>query len=451
MDGFAPARYYAAPIKGSPRWAFTSANPRHPRANLNTLHPSDGANLDVNICGANLVMPSRAEHCSQEQTGVMGLLLKEAIRLLWPRRKKQELWLDLGERKHWSDRDLLHACEQAARQLAAHGLCPEDLGEASVIQAVQRGAKDLRDRAKWLIAHHPRERSTGVGWSTRELAPLVGASPTTFANSLSDGFRPDRLDHLWMEALADPDSIVLDQVLFHRRTRRSLHHFWVDLPVVLCKGPLLGARVVLMSLLALNQHRKPTAEVRANRGVAKPRRDTPKPAAALIDISVGPHQAQHLIAACGEHANEPRVSQIAQLVMEAILVRTLFDAHVSRSTERDRGPFPNWVKGCLDAAAPLLGDDLDVWRFRVQRMEAYHERRSFEPYTLPEHPHPYVEASTHLAWIYDHRRQDSCDETVERLRRVVQLWEQDGPGLVMLGPQITARRQNWSRDEQRIL
>jgi hypothetical protein len=371
----------------------------------------------------------------------MSALLAAAIAAFWPRRADQERWLDLGEHKPWTPQDLARACDLCVAWLQRQGLCPMTLPEPPGDGAAAcPKPKELRDQALWLADDHDDKGSAraGVAEANLRLAPLLGSDPGTYANSLSGACKPWRLDHLWARLLAEPDLVAREQALYHARTRAGLARGWVRLSASLRHGPSLQERLVLASLLALYQRRKPTQDVRANRGQQQPRRLTPKPAAGGPVVLVQPGQALLLLARCAALRDDPRAQAIAAVVMEAVLTGAHLDAHRARSTEAPDPSFPRWVDECLALASPLLGAEAEVWRFRVARMRAYQAQDSRSP-PMPDNPHPYVEASVHLALIYAHRRQPG-QELRDRLARLRDMSAQDLPGLAMLHPQI----QSWS-------
>jgi hypothetical protein len=125
-------------------------------------------------------------------------ILDRAIRDMWPRRAQKELLLDLGERKGWDGTDyeaaLASACAWLSDELG--------LGTAGTIAEMPAAPVSLvtvRQLASDLAQDGP---SSGVAKWAEAIAPAVGSTPKTLANSLTRGLRPDRADHRWLVSLA---------------------------------------------------------------------------------------------------------------------------------------------------------------------------------------------------------------------------------------------------------
>ncbi|MBK8690957.1 MAG: hypothetical protein IPN17_01275 [Deltaproteobacteria bacterium] len=216
-------------------------------------------------------------------------MLDRALRSAWNRRTQRELLLDLGERKHWVEAEHCAAVHAAADWLVEALLLPRTLDVRH-----SSADEDLASIRRYGEHLTPRSDLQGVSRWIVGIAPALGVVPKTLANSLDGGLQSHRADHRWLRLLvrvlrgqAAPDAWA-----FHRRSptvvaddlARQAGQSVVD----------AGDAVLLASLLALWQRRRPTTEARGSRGNAVSRRETPKPIAALRESLVGPVQLGHL-------------------------------------------------------------------------------------------------------------------------------------------------------------
>ncbi len=352
-------------------------------------------------------------------------LLDRAIRAMWPRRAQQELLLDLGERKGWNGTDyeaaLASACTWLSDELG--------LGTAGTIAEVPAAPVSLvtvRQIANDLPQDGP---SSGVAKWAEAIAPAVGSTPKTLANSLTRGLRPERADHRWLLSLAqaagEAPTAGVDAWLYHRRSPAS---------VSLALGSLgtgdqyaAGDALLVFSLLALWQRRRPTHAARANKGRPRSRRETPKPVAALTSSLASPGQLPHLLRLARALTGG---REFALLGLEAALTEAHLAPHAPRRTGgRDTWDGETWlrvVEAALTEFIDVVGkDDAAVFAFRVERMRAWRESRPLCP--LGELPRvPYVEASLAL----EARRAGASLSAT---------YSAQTPGLLMLLPLLRSR------------
>lgn len=315
-------------------------------------------------------------------------ILSTVLLALWPRRRHQELLLDLGERKGWSDSHREDAVGRLAAWLVAEMGLPNTLAE----RAPARGAERVPLIEVSLDGLEP---VVGVGLHTVALARLAGVAPKTLANTLAAGLRSDRRDHRWIRLLArlEAGSPPSDAWIFHRRSpdavAKALAHL-ADAEDLDAADALL-----VLSLVALWQRRRRTDEARASRGVELPRRVLPKPIAALDSWVLSPSQIGPLVAQ-GLKRGGAAGQALVGLALDAALTEAHLAPHRPRRSEAAPGSGESWLRPVhvvLDrgAVAELLGEtERGVFRWRVARMRAY---RSSVPTPGPDDSaaaHPYV-------------------------------------------------------------
>lgn len=316
--------------------------------------------------------------------------IEAAIVELWPRRRQQELLLDLGERKDWTEADRRRAVETLAAWLVSEVGLPDVLPAAC-----HRSVGGLPGVAS------SGEAVGGVGRRSVALAAVAGVAPKTLANSLSGGLRTERPDHRWLRLVAriEAGEADSDALVFHRRS-----------PVVVTRAlarladPALdaGDALLLLSLVALWQRRRPTAEARAARGSVQPRRVVPKPVAALIQETLLPGQLRPLVEHALNIGGAPG-SALAAVALDAALTEAHLAPHRARRTD-SVGSGEAWlgrVEGELarPEVGRLLGpEEREVFSWRVARMRAYAAGRPGPSGAPPAHP--YVE----LALAIDRQR-----------------------------------------------
>lgn len=356
-------------------------------------------------------------------------LLDDAIQALWPRRAQQEALLDLGERKTWTHADRRRQIEAVARWLIDNQVAPQ---RVAVAPASPMTLETARQHAASL-GPSIGDRDAAVAIDLQQIAPLVGcATPKTLANSLSAWPRSSRPDHRWLQAIAvltdaptPPSGLCFDD-----RSTENLARLLGRTGGRMRAGcPDARDALVLFSLLALWQRRRPTAAVRANRGRPSTRRQAPKPMAGLSRDLIGARQFARLIDGAITH-NQPA---IAELAFEAALTAAHLGPHRARKTgDLDlRWLLPTACERVLELEALLGPRRAALWRHRVDIMISYRDRAD-----RPEPPaeiarHPYV----HMTTLLDRQRRGAAiDHAV-----LAQALRDDWLGKAMLAPIIHHR------------
>ncbi len=247
---------------------------------------------------------------------------------------------------------------------------------------------------------------------------------------MTRGLRADRPDHRWLRLLirvARRGGGALDAWAFHRRSPGVVAE---ELAARAARDDLdAGDAVLVMSLLALWQRRRPTAHARGNRGQVRPRRTTPKPVAGVRDTLAAAGQLRHL-GRLAKMLGGERARAVLLLGIEAGLTEAHLAPHAARLSQQgapDTGE--GWLRGIEQVVhehAVLLAEDAAVLRFRIDRMRAWRDR--------VEQPLPhedavrfaYVRASLDLEHTH---AASAVDEPVHA----------STPGLLMLLPLLRAR------------
>lgn len=359
-----------------------------------------------------------------EATEIVQRGFERALRGLWPKRSQTELLLDLGERKPWNHADeaaaVLDLSEWLATQLelrvASSAEAPPAADELSVLHQLGQGLArevDAAGVAAWIVG----------------LAPAVGASAKTLANSLAGGLRSDRRDHRWLRLLMRvvQGSTALDAWLYHRRDADSVASEisrWSSATQF-----DTGDAMLCSSLIALWQRRRPTEQVRANRGRTRERRQTAMPIAGLAGELVELGQVVALTQVCA--ALEPGQGRALALVTaEAALTEAHLKPHPVRG-RAETGSGELWlqaVERLIVNSEVLSTTDAGLLRFRIERMRAWRERRPQQPVDAALRDEPYVRASLYLEALL-------CQVVADPEQR----FESATPGLLMLVPQLRAR------------
>lgn len=352
-------------------------------------------------------------------------VLHNAIAAMWPRRTQRELLLDLGEHKGWTDDDYARRVAEVATWLRDELTLPDPIPACGPTKA-DLGWHDLRE---WASNRQQGEASSGVARWAMELAPAVGTAPKTLANSMRGGLSSSRSDHRWLTliARAGHEPAREDAWVFHHRTAASVS---AALGAIAARAPCDAAGSMLVfSLLALWQRRRPTADARGNRGRARSRRDTPKAVAALRGTLIAAGQVAPLmtLAAALPASSAGRV--VALVAVEAALTEAHLAPHPARLSDSQQ---PDTGEGLLRAVESalvrhrdLLGSDAEAFGFRVERMRAWRDRRPQSPPSDHVSGLPYVAASMAL------ERREAISPAPE--------WETDTPGLFMLIPMLRRR------------
>ena len=351
-----------------------------------------------------------------------GVLL-HGIRTIWPRRSQRELLFDLGERKGWTEEVFEEAVARAADWMVRELLLPIEV-------QVGRGVAPDLSRLR-IIGADLTEGPTGssVAKWIRGIAPAAGSSPKTLANSLRTGLRSDRPDHRWLAAIAriaapPSDDFTVDAWLFHRRSPTSVGQALSQIGgrTVLDTGDAL----LLFSLIALWQRRRPTERVRGNKGQERSRRETPKPVAALGGAIASLGQFGHLMRVA-DVLGDP--GPLRLLTLEAALTEAHLGPHRARRSQGEPletgESWLNTVSRVIEAPDYCAADERAAFAFRVERMRAWRDSRAMEP--LHDTPDiPYVRATMALERT---RRHDAPSET----------FPASDEGLLMLLPLLRSR------------
>lgn len=306
----------------------------------------------------------------------LGAALDHVIRRVWPRRSHLELLLDLGERKGWTEGDYQHRVAEVAVWLQDHLMLPPhfdrghvapfDLGAVKELVA-ETGTRPVAGVARWAVA----------------VAPAVGASPKALVNSLAHGLRSDRSDHRWLAAVAR----VASGAMAARQIEAWAYHRRTPQVVAEALGGAAGRdlqdasdAMLVASLVALWQRRRPPSEARANRGKAVGRRATPKPVAALGGALIAPRQVGHL---AGLALGTEQRGLLLTLQVECALTAAHLAPHRARRSPRGAGgdgeQLLSAVQRALEAHAMVLGDsELAILRYRLERLRAWREQRIAE-------------------------------------------------------------------------
>lgn len=313
--------------------------------------------------------------------GPLAPVLSTMLLQMWPARRHQELLLDLGERKSWTDAD-----RAAAVNRLADWLCVELGLSSNLSPATRRSGPAGRGP---LPAVHLADvgRAEGVGSARTALAKVAGTTPKTLANSLASGLVSSRRDHRWIRLLrrAERGDIRLDALLFHRRSTATIT---LELAERGNRDDLdAGDALLLLSLVGLWQRRRPKHESRGARKAHLPRRVLPKPFVGLASEAVLPSQLRNLAdAASGWPPTQRR------LILAVGLDAALFEAHLAPHRARrprvpESAPGNIWVRA-IEAfmahpavAAALETHDRDLFVWRVGRMRAY--QQGLEALTTP--------------------------------------------------------------------
>ena len=307
------------------------------------------------------------------------LALDRLLRVIWPRRSHAELLLDLGEGKRWTEADRRAQTTACATWLAREGVVEAPL----VPKAAPAKASPSRAMIEASLARYlPRSlwtRAPGTSALISQLAPALGSHPKTLANSLRKGIRPSRRDHRWMVTIYGllVGNPRLDAWIFHRRTPASIAAALSDTPL-----PGVSDALLVLSLVALWQRRRPTAAVRGNRGQPQARRVTPKPAAALEWQLISPGQVPHLITMASKLGEAG--CAVGTLAIECALTEAHLAPHPSRGVAANQGSLVDSGEALLIAAERGLHDlhdrdlvppaDAEVFEYRISRMRAWRDR-----------------------------------------------------------------------------
>lgn len=357
-----------------------------------------------------------------------------ALLAIWPRRAQQELLLDLGEHKLWDQATRRAAVEDAANWFVRELGLPATLyfeAHASRVEVEDEYASTVARRLDDFACLG--EPVVGVAKWASTIAPALGSSAKTLANSLSGPMRTDRADHRWLRVIARAERGHAHNGAwcFHRRSLETT----VDALSSLANTAILdaGDALVVFSLLALWQRRRSTRTVRGNRGRPKTRRKTPKPIARLLGELAKPSQPLALVR-LARHLKPDAGRAVAELAIEAALTEAHLAPHLTRSTVPGCGGAisgESWLRAAeaaLTEAAGLVSvEDRAIFAFRVDRQRAWHAQRPQSVADAQLRSHPYVRACLVL------------EQVVFNLETETTAFAPATPGLLMLLPALRSR------------
>lgn len=353
----------------------------------------------------------------------LAAVLSDMLLRMWPRRRHQELLLDLGERKGWTDADRDDALERLAGwSLTELGL-PDRLPARTGLDGVALPGLPAvpLDRVKPV---------GGVGLQMVALAALAGTAPKTLANSVGSGLRSDRRDHRWLGFLPrlSAGHLSEDAWIYHRRSPRAVG----EELAARAHAPFFdaGDALLVLSIVALWQRRRRPGEARASRSQLVSRRELAKPIAALDGWVMMPSQLGPLLEYGVERGGTGGRAVVA-VSIEAALTEAHLAPHRARATGAAVGSGEGWLRAVEQAlgrppVAQVLGvEEHEVFAWRVARMRAYAAR---QPTPLPggaASAHPYTKLAR------------AIDDALGK-RPSERLFHAADPGYFMLLPQ--ARR-----------
>lgn len=346
-------------------------------------------------------------------------VLGEALEQLWPKRRAQEALLDLGENKPWQPTDRQRVVQEVAAWLVEAGVLPSDVQAAP---APSLSITEIRQRAA-ASAPATAEGPPGVAIDLAKLAPALGSSAKTLANSLSLGLNVARPDHRWLLALARLDDARLARLPFHRRSHAAMGTLLARLAAhVAVAQPDAADALLVFSALALWQRRRRTTEGRASRGRSLRRREVAMPIAGLAHGLITQGAFEALV--CWQH------SAAVLLAFEAGVTVAHLEPRVPRRTSPLAGTVW-WPANLRRHLARLIPED-ERWHFehRLGIMEAWRQHTPWPEPPAPIAGHSYVRFAAALASLRTGR------PLAPDLAAVV---ADDWEGRAMLAPMIRER------------
>jgi hypothetical protein len=352
-------------------------------------------------------------------------LLDQVTRQIWPRRRQQEALFDLPERKQWTRRERIVAIRDCADWLIENGVIIAHQIQTPVLSPADLTRLRANVAGRAPVADGP----PGVAADLQRIAPMVGSAPKTLANSLGRFPRCDRLDHRWLVALGRLASEPLPLGLrYEDRSQAAMRTLLERVAGHRALGQLDAVdAIIIFSLIALWQRRRPTSQVRGNRRHTSCRRTAPKPLVRLCDTLILPQQVLTLLRV--DHAD------VRTLALEAALTR----AHLLPHADRVGGA------STLPRLLPRLVDGADaMYRYRIAVMQAWRTRQPWpDPPSALAH-HPYVINTLALA-----QRAWGVGLSTDELARK---WNSDWPGKAMLAPALRHRMRGANDgDRRRVL
>ncbi len=348
-------------------------------------------------------------------------ILERAISAMWPSRAQRELLLDLGERKSWTENDARRAIRGVADWSHRELLLPREV--RPIIRSAPSRPWTVRALGEQLEVLCPAD---GVARWIAGLAPALGSTPKTIANSLAGELRCHRSDHRWLaliERIARGEGQV-DAWAYHRRSPQVVGAAFARMAG---GGPLdAGDALLVTSLLALWQRRRPTHEVRANRGRLRRRRVTPKPVAELQGTLLSGGQLAH-IGRLAKLVPPKKAANLLVAAVEATLTVAHLAPHPARSSRDGTvGTGEPWLRAAertLESHHSILADHTPVIHYRFSRMRAWRDEVTLGEQAGLAVRSAYVRASTAV----EARERAAADEPPITAAT---------PGLLMLLPQL---------------
>lgn len=335
-------------------------------------------------------------------------VLERVILALWKKRTKQELLLDLGERKEWTEDDFSSVCRKNAGWFGCElGLSLKVRTQAQTqttgepVPSQWKG-DSLRERLRAVLppSPMPAEPRKGVTKLSAELSVYVGAGAKSIDNALSEGLQADAPAHRWLLLLArlggPPEELPpIELLLYHRRSRRAVDQWLSNRATSPDSGMDISDALVCFSLLSLIQRRRPTSEALASRGKDVSRRDVAKPVAAMEYELIQHGQIRPLIclalslSRCAKPERRQAGRVLALTVLECVLTQTHLLVHLPRKGDfdekkreeryRDYGVWLDLAAKAVADTNDLLGDEeADCFRFRIAWMRARAAQRDGE-------------------------------------------------------------------------
>lgn len=337
-------------------------------------------------------------------------LLDHGTKLLWPTNKSQACLFDLPERKQWTEEDRRHAIGTCASWWEEQGILLTENPCVPVLHWSEIRTlgifKSKPDSSNNSIAKD--FSRDGVAKDVQFAADLFCIVPKTLANSLSSGLSSRSWHHRWL--------LCLGRILqgyeyspgycFHLRSFGALNEA-LSQAYTHMKAEQLDAAdaTLLLSVLSQWQHRRPTEQVRANRGKTNSRRKTPKSAVglsgSLLSAGTGPFSNLFKLAVDNDSAT------LIKILLEAAQTEAHFAPHSPRITRSTKPPStPSmWLNDMASRLScpkltELLEQEREIYRYRLDIMQAYLIKQPFP--TPPESiaSHPYIQTTRILNQIY---------------------------------------------------
>lgn len=363
---------------------------------------------------------------------MLAVLLENGTRQIWPTNKAMEAIFDLGERRY-NREEYQRNLERCAVWLSTYGV---ESGEPLTITA-----PSTHQALRMRLGLEPDHLAVGVAKDLPPLAKLLCICEKTLSNSLTYWCRSDRLEHRWLLFLGRwlEHNKLPPGYLYHRRSffslKSALTRVWGHLQV---GQPDTADAMLLLSLIALWQRRRPTGRVRANRGRTTPRSRTPKPAVQLSGELMVRGQLEPTLS----FAVEREAGALLCLLFELALTEAHLVPHL-KNKKQGSLISAGWLEQIEKElhntkVALLLGEEYEFFRYRVHIMKAYRDRETLQKPPSEIEGHPYIQAAWHVYWYNYHRKQGiSAESSILELQRLMQ--EPDWEGKAMYAETIASQ------------